>query len=216
MAVGGETSQTLDRGLRLLRLVAERGATGITVTEIARELEIGRPVVYRLVATLSEHSLVRRAPDARVRLGPGVLYFAAALHPALRQAASPILRRLADAAGATAHFTITDGGEALALVVVEPTWTDFHVGYRVGSRHPLERGAAGRAILAGRRGDAGVVTTRGELQQGATGLSAAVLGLPVLEASVGVVTVKTLDEGRVAGLVSQAALALGEALRMTV
>jgi DNA-binding IclR family transcriptional regulator len=216
MAVGGETSQTLDRGLRLLRLVADRGATGITVTEIARELDIGRPVVYRLVATLSEHSLVRRAPDAKVRLGPGVLYFAAALHPALRQAAGPILRRLADAAGATAHFTITDGGEALALVVVEPTWTDFHVGYRVGSRHPLERGAAGRAILAGRRGDAGVVTTRGELQQGATGLSAAVLGLPVLEASVGVVTVKTLDEGRVAGLVSQAAVALGEALRMTV
>ena len=106
--------------------------------------------------------------------------------------------------------------EDTAVAVVEPSWTDFHVGYRVGSRHSLERGAAGRAILAGRRGDGGVVTTRGELQQGATGLSAAVLGLPVLEASVGVVTVKTLDEERVAGLVSQAAVALAEALRMTV
>jgi DNA-binding IclR family transcriptional regulator len=216
MAVGGETSQTLDRGLRLLRLVADRGSSGITVTELSRELEIGRPVVYRLVATLSEHALVRRSPDAKVRLGPGVLHFAAALHPALRQAAYPILRRLADAAGATAHFTIADAGEALALVVVEPTWTDFHVGYRVGTRHSLERGAAGRAILAGRRGEGRVITTRGELQQGATGLAAAVLGLPLLEASVGVVTVKTLDEERVAGLVSQAAGALAEALRMTV
>lgn len=216
MAVGGETSQTLDRGLRLLRLVADRGAAGITVTELARELKVGRPVVYRLVATLSDHTLVRRSPDAKVRLGPGVLYFAAALHPALRQAATPILRRLADAAGATAHFTITDGGEALALVVVEPTWTDFHVGYRAGTRHPLERGAAGRAILAGRRGAAEVVTTRGELQQGATGLAAPILGLPVLEASVGVVTVRSLDEERVAGLVAQAAGALAEALQMTV
>lgn len=216
MAVGGETSQTLDRGLRLLRIVADRGSSGITVTELARRLEVGRPVVYRLVATLSDHALVRRSPDAKVRLGPGVLLFAAALHPTLRQAANPILRRLADAAGATAHFTIADGGEALALCVVEPTWTDFHVGYRVGSRHPLDRGAAGRAIVAGRAGRESVVTTRGELQQGATGMAAPVLGVAVLEASVGVVTVESMDEHRVRGLVAEAALALSEALRMTV
>ena len=128
---------------------------------------------------------------------------------------APVLRRLADAAGATAHFTIADGGEALALVVVEPTWTDFHVGYRVGSRHPLERGAAGRAILAGRRGGAAVVTTRGELQQGATGLAAPVLGTPALEASVGVVTVRSLDEPRVAVLVAQAARDVADALRLS-
>lgn len=216
MAVGGETSQTLDRGLRLLRLVAERGSAGATVTELARDLGVGRPVVYRLVATLADHALVRRSPDAMVHLGAGVLHFAAALHPALRQAAGPILRRLADAAGATAHLTIADGGEALALCVVEPTWTEFHVGYRVGSRHPLERGAAGRAILAGRGGGGAVVTTRGELQQGATGMAAPVVGVSVLEASVGVVTVQSLDEGWVAGLVAQAAVAVAEALRMTV
>lgn len=216
MAVGGETSQTLDRGIRLLRLVADHGASGITVTELSRELDLGRPVVYRLVATLAEHGLVRRTADARVRLGPSVLYFAAALHPALRQAAGPILRRLADAAGATSHFTICDAGEALALCVVEPTWTEYHVAYRVGSRHPLERGAAGRAIVAGRSGVADVVTTRGELQDGATGLAAPVLGLPGLEASLGVVTVESLDEKRVAVLVAQAAAAMAEALRMTV
>jgi DNA-binding IclR family transcriptional regulator len=216
MAVGGETSQTLDRGLRLLRLVADRGAAGITVTELARLLDVGRPVVYRLVATLSDHALVRRSPDAKVRLGPGVLHFAAALHPALRQAANPILRRLADAAGATAHFTIAEGEEALALCVVEPTWTDFHVGYRVGSRHGLERGAAGRAILAGRSGGSSVVTTRGELQEGATGLAAPVLGIAMLEASVGVITVESLDERRLAPLVAEAAAAVAEALQMTV
>ena len=216
MAVGGETSQTLDRGLRLLRLVADRGAVGISVTELAAELEVGRPVVYRLVATLSDHLLVRRSPDARVRLGPGVLYFATALQPALREAAMPILRRLADAAGATAHFTLADGGEALALCVVEPSWTAFHVGYRVGTRHRLDQGAAGRAIVAGRRGDRAVVTTRGELQAGATGLAAPVPGLSTLECSVGVVSVESLDEERVSGLVLEAAGALAEALRMSV
>jgi hypothetical protein len=47
-------------------------------------------------------------------------------------------------------------------------------------------------------------------------MAAPVLGVPVLEASVGVVTVGTLDEGRVTGLVAEAAIALAEALRMTV
>ena len=36
-------------------------------------------------------------------------------------------------------------------LTVEPTWTDFHVAYRVGARHSLELGAAGKAIAAGNR-----------------------------------------------------------------
>ncbi|MGH3447051.1 MAG: IclR family transcriptional regulator [Nocardioidaceae bacterium] len=208
-----ETSQTLDRGIQLMQLAAASGAAGMTITELARELEVGRPVVYRLVATLSEHDLVRRARDGRVRLGLGVLGFATAVHPTLREAATPILRKLADAAGASAHLTVAEGGEALALVVVEPTWTEFHVSYRVGSRHLLGRGAAGHAILEGRQGRAGVVSTSGELQQGATGLAAPVLGVPGLQASVGVVTMQSFDDPRVGENVLQAAEELASSLK---
>ena len=58
-----------------------------------------------------------------------------------------MLRRLAEQVGCTAHLTVAEGDEALALAVIEPSWTDFHVSYRVGARHPLNRGAAGKAIL---------------------------------------------------------------------
>ena len=54
-----ETAQTLDRGLRLLTLVAESPG-GLTVTEAAAALGVGRAVVYRLVTTLTAHALVRR------------------------------------------------------------------------------------------------------------------------------------------------------------
>jgi DNA-binding IclR family transcriptional regulator len=54
-----ETSQTLDRGLTLLTLLADH-PEGMRVSEIAAELGIGRTVVYRLVVTLGE----ARAPAA--------------------------------------------------------------------------------------------------------------------------------------------------------
>ena len=144
-----ETSQTLDRGLRVLKLLADTDH-GLTVTELASKLGVNRTVVYRLLATLEQHALVRRDIGGRARVGLGVLRLAHQVHPLLREAAMPVLRSLAEEIGATAHLTLVDGNEALAVAVVEPSWTDYHVAYRTGFRHPLDRGAAGRAILEGR------------------------------------------------------------------
>ncbi len=55
------------------------------------------------------------------------------VHPLVREAALPALRSLAEDIGATAHLTLVDGSDALAVAVVEPTWTDYHVAYRVAS-----------------------------------------------------------------------------------
>lgn len=218
MGVATETSQTLDRGLRVLRVLA--GSTGgMTVTELSAELGVNRTVVYRLVATLEHHLLVRRDATGRLHVGLGVLQLASAVQPVLRDQAVPVLRALAEDVGCTAHLTVADGAEALALAVVEPSWTDFHVAYRVGSRHPIDQGAAGRAILLGRhRADeaasasASYVVTVGELQVGARGLAAPVPGLEGLEASVGIVTLGDLPEEQLAPKVLAAADAVARRL----
>lgn len=185
-----ETSQTLDRGLQVLLELGGPGAVaGLTVSELAVRLGVARPVVYRLVATLDARGFVSRGDGGRYRLGLGVARLQYAVRPVLVEVARPVLQDLADQAGATAHLTLAEGDQALALLVIEPTWTDFHVAYRVGTRHPLARGAAGRAILEGRQGVASrATTTTGELQLGAHGVAAAIPGVPGLEASVGVVT----------------------------
>lgn len=214
MATGAtrpETAQTLDRGLRLLHLVAETPA-GLSVTEAAARLGVGRAVVYRLVGTLAEHGLVRRDRAGRLRLGAGVLQLARRAQPLLAGAATAPLRRLAEEVGATAHLTVAEGDEGVAVLVVEPTWTQFHVAYRAGSRHPLDRGAAGRAILAGRTGGSNPVTSAGELQPGAHGIAAAVLGVDGLEASVGVVALAPLDLEAVGTAVISAAASVARAL----
>ncbi|GAA2626181.1 helix-turn-helix domain-containing protein [Dactylosporangium fulvum] len=206
-----ETAQTLDRGLRLLHLVADAPG-GLTMTEAATHLGVGRAVVYRLVATLGDHGMIRRDPSGRLRLGAGVLHLARRAQPLVADAALPALRRLAETVGATAHLTIADGGEAYALAVVEPSWTQFHVAYRTGSRHPLESGAAGKAILAGRAGNFTAVSTAGELQPGAFGVAAAVPHVEGLEASVGVVALSELDRSTVPPQVEAAASAVAKAL----
>jgi len=66
----GETSQTLDRGIRVLRELAET-PSGLSVTELAGRLQVNRTVMYRLLATLEQHALVRRDADGRARLGLG-------------------------------------------------------------------------------------------------------------------------------------------------
>jgi DNA-binding IclR family transcriptional regulator len=135
-----------------------------------------------------------------------VLHLASAVQPVLRDLAVPVLRGLAEAVGCTAHLTVADGGEGLALAVVEPSWTDYHVAYRVGARHPLDRGAAGKAILAGREaGGTPYVVTSGELKAGVRGVAAGVSGVEGLEASVGIVTLDELDLDDVGPRVAEAA-----------
>jgi AcrR family transcriptional regulator len=188
--MAAETSQTLHRGLLVLEVLAD-APDGLSVTELAAALGVSRTVVYRLVVTLEQHALLRRGADGRARLGMGVLSLARQVQPVLRDAAMPPLRRLADATAATAYLSVVDGPDVLTIAVVEPSRSDLHVAHRVGARMPLERSAAGRAILAARGGggrpaEPGWVTAVGDAQPGAVGIASPVLGVAGIEASVGV------------------------------
>ena len=196
-----ETSQTLDRGLTLLTLLADH-PEGMRVSEIAAELGIGRTVVYRLVVTLEKHALLRRAADGRCHVGLGLIGLARQVQPLLREAALPPLRRLADTTTATAHLTITDGADGLVVVAVaEPPRAELFVGLRVGSRSGLEETAAGQAILLSRRGDARPVVAppRGP---GGVASAAAALSVPGIEAVVGLYLLTSPDEAVLSELVA--------------
>ncbi len=221
------TAQTLDRGLRILKVLAGE-AEGLKVAELAGRLGIHRAIVHRLLGTLADHRLVARARDGRYRLGTGLVDLAQGVSPGLQAAALPELSRLAEEVGATAFLTVADGEEAVALAAVEPRRTRMHVAYRPGSRHPLDVAASGVAILAGRPprpGERaavaeararGYAVSRGELQPGTVGIAAPIVvhGRPA-EASVAVVALgeDQLGEAQTAPRVIAAAAAIAAALR---
>lgn len=210
------TLQTLSRGLQVVELVSRSGA-GLQIAEIAEMLGVHRAIAYRLVATLEQHFLVVRAADGRICLAGGVVALAERFQPQLRAAALPVLRLLAEETGATAFLCVAQGDECVAVEVAEPETPLLKVSYRVGTRHPVSRGAAGLAIAVqrpARRTDPealvqarrdGYAVTRGQLQEGAIGV-AAPLGRPgrsalSAEACIGVVALHALDTEKAASLV---------------
>ncbi|MFY9208194.1 MAG: helix-turn-helix domain-containing protein [Candidatus Nanopelagicales bacterium] len=191
-----ETSQTLDRGLSVLEVLAEF-PEGLSVTELSHKLGVGRTVVYRLVVTLEAHSLLRRSADGKCRLGLGLLSLARVIQPLVREASGPALRMLAEALGCTAYLMIADVNDGLVALVSEPNRSDMHVSIRIGTRSPLEGSAGGRAILAartaaGRPLDPPWVVAN--LEGGTYGLAVPLTGVAGLEASVGIVSAREFAE----------------------
>lgn len=145
----GSGSRTLDRGLRLLALVCA-SAEPLSVAEIASASGLHRSICYRLVRTLAQHDLLERDADGRYRAGGGLAVLAGRLEPRLQSAARGHLERLAEATGMTSFVVSAHGTDAVTVLVVEPQTSLAHVSYRPGGRHPLDVGAPGLAILAGR------------------------------------------------------------------
>ncbi|HEV7977440.1 IclR family transcriptional regulator [Amycolatopsis sp.] len=213
-------AKTLDNGIRVLKAVAAH-PQGLGVTELARLVGVHRTVAYRLLGTLTQHSLVSQGKDGHYRLGLGVVELSMSLRSDLRSVARPHLRDLAEATGATAHLTILDGEDAVSIAVVEPGNVGVHVAYRVGFRHSVTVGAAGLAILLGRPPQPGerrevtegrrrgFAASQGELQSGAWGLAAPVSGADGESvASVGVIALGPLDEAATSASVLRAAEAI--------
>ena len=198
---GGEISQTLDRGLTVLSLLAEH-TDGLTAAELAEQLSTARAVVYRLLRTLESHRLVGRV-DTRYVLGVGISELASRLRPRLQATVLPILRRLSRQAGSTSLLSVADGDEALILLTEEPPDSTFHLALRQGARHALAVGADGIAILAGRPSSdddtkdvlrarqRGYALTAGALQPGAIGVAAPIKTSDWVTASIGIVQLGT-------------------------
>jgi DNA-binding IclR family transcriptional regulator len=212
-----ETLQTLRRGIQILNVLCD-AQRGLTVGEIASALRIHRTNTARLLTTLQADRLVIRDANGKFWLGPALSRYALSVAPRMREVVLPELRRLAEEFPVTGLLTVADGAEGVVLVVVEPATTDFFVGIRAGSRHPLDSAAGGIVLLAAREPNEadsedvmrarkrGYAISRGRINKGALGVAAAVGSGPEwLEGSIGVVTLADLKPSMLGAEVMAAA-----------
>lgn len=140
-------SQTLSRGIRILEVLAD-AREPLTIDEIARRLDVHRSVSYRLLRTLEDHGLVARDRDGRAALGPRMAALAAGVAHDLQAEALPELTEVANELGMTCFLAVLDHDECVTLASVEPRHAVASVAQRPGTRHPVTRGAPGKAILS--------------------------------------------------------------------
>lgn len=146
-------SQSIERGLAIL---SSFGPTRplMGVSELAREVGLGRSTTHRYVATLASLGYLEQDIASRkYRLGPRVidLGFSAINSMELRTISAPYLQRLSDETGYTANMAILDD---LDIIYVERCRsskkgpTEVELDLRVGSRLPAYCTSMGKVLLA--------------------------------------------------------------------
>jgi DNA-binding IclR family transcriptional regulator len=186
---GAPGSQTLARGLTALEVVANSSA-GLTAQQVADQIGVHRTIAYRVLSTLAQFRLVAKGEDGRYRPASGLAVLGAAFDHNVRQLSVPTLRDLADDLGTTVSLLIAEGDQQVAIAVIVPGRVSYQLSFHEGSRYPLDRGAAGIALLASmppRPGERdlvpqtrkrGWVITHGEIEPNTYGLAVPVRRRP--------------------------------------
>jgi DNA-binding IclR family transcriptional regulator len=137
------------QALAVLRHLA-RQAGPVPAAAVARDVGLPRSTTYHLLAVLAQEGFVVHLPEER-RYGLGIAAFelgsAYSRQAPLARLARPLLARLVDTVGQSAHLAVLHGREVLYVVEDRasgrpPLVTD------VGVRLPAHLTASGRAVLA--------------------------------------------------------------------
>lgn len=144
-ATAKTSSQTLDRGLQLLELVA--GAPEpMTISQLAVAVGVHRTIAHRLAATLTARGYLRREASGGYRVGATCLALASGVSD-LRAIARPVLEDLARTTEETVHLVVLSGPDVVFVDGFESPQA-LRVATRVGRRVPAHATSVGKAWLA--------------------------------------------------------------------
>jgi DNA-binding IclR family transcriptional regulator len=139
--------QAVANALRLLRVFRDQDEIG--VAELARQLELPKNNVFRLLATMEEQGFIEQnRTSGRYRLGLACHTLGQAFTRArpLLERARPVLDLLLAQTGETVHLAVRDGFEVVHLEARAPV-REIATGVRTGRRAPMHCTALGKVLL---------------------------------------------------------------------
>lgn len=138
-----------ERVLSVLISLADK-PEGITLDEIARELNSAKPTIHRALVSLRKFGLAQQLTRGTYTLGDEFLRLAFLHHDRRPDTAriDPLLQELAKTFGETAHYAVLDGSEVVYRAKVDPTIGAMRLTSAIGGRNPAYRTAVGKALLA--------------------------------------------------------------------
>jgi IclR family acetate operon transcriptional repressor len=140
--------ESVERALRLL--VEFESVDSVMIPEAAELLGVSRSTAFRLLNVLQYHHFVEQDPRTKAyRGGPVLKRIGLAVVRNLELGANlrPLLQRIVDAVGETAHIVVLQGADVLFLDSVESPKV-LRTASRTGTALPAYCTAGGKALLA--------------------------------------------------------------------
>ena len=142
-------TQSIERAVHILKLLATRGKFGWGLTDLARRAGLDKATVHRILGCLESQRLVERdAKEHRYFPGPMLVDLGlsvSALHPLLEEGRTTIAR-LAQRTGGVSFLYLRSGHDFVVAGRVEHTFNRGMLN-EVGFRRPLIMSAGGVAML---------------------------------------------------------------------
>jgi IclR family transcriptional regulator, KDG regulon repressor len=143
------TVKSVSRALDIINIVSLK-KDGLGVTEIAKQMDINKSSVYRILSTLARYGYIEQDEETgRYKLGYKFLEVSSKLLESidLRAEAKPYLRELENDTNEVIHLVVYDQGEVVYIEKLEGTET-LRMHSKVGKRAPMHCTSVGKAILA--------------------------------------------------------------------
>ena len=142
------TTGAAERGADVHEVLADAGRP-VSVTEVAARIDVHKATASRLLGTLAQRGLVRRAPDG-YRLGPKLARLAvdAVTDLGVVEVSRPILRELASVTGEVAYLSLPMGRAVLYLEHVAPSRGDHEQPWVWLRGSPLHCSSSGKVFAA--------------------------------------------------------------------
>lgn len=148
---GSTPAPMVERAFRLLDILST-SEDGLTLSELARTLEMSKGSIHGLLKTLESSGVIELSEERRYILGPRLYDLAQTYirRSGLRRFALPAMHRLATSTSETIFLgrLEPEGVRIIECIKDESDHSSLHITAPRGMRVPLLAGALGRTVLA--------------------------------------------------------------------
>lgn len=142
------TLQSVDNALRILQCLCVGEELG--VTEVAKQVEIGKSSAFRLLATLERRNFVAKSPEGKYRLGMKLASIGEVVLNRMEiiRFVHPYLKRMTDRSLETTHLVTLCTDTQVQFIDKVSSPSSIRMDSRIGLRRTAHVTATGKMLLA--------------------------------------------------------------------
>jgi DNA-binding IclR family transcriptional regulator len=143
-------AQSLYRAISVIKAVAQYDETGVSMSTVARKLDLPSSTVHRILSVLVSEDLVEYNPEEKTyHIGYGLYSLGEKAHRYdIREKFQTALGRVSEKTGETAYLVIRSGNDVFCLNRIVGSYPIQVLTFEIGQRRQLGIGAGSLAILS--------------------------------------------------------------------